>query len=109
MASGAGMWNRRFFLTTRGKVLLLLRKQSHCTVAYLSQQLQLTPNAIRQHLSALERDELVAQRPLKTGPYKPALAYYLTSEAESLFPKRYESLLSGFIKELVQTFIAFWP
>jgi predicted ArsR family transcriptional regulator len=71
-------------------------------VAYLSQELGLTPNAIRQHLSALERDNLVSQQPLKTGPNRPALAFSLSSHAEQLFPKRYEILLSSLIRELVE-------
>lgn len=96
------MWNPSLFLTTRGKVLLLLKKQGACTVAYLSQQLELTPNAIRQHLSAMERDNLVTHQSVKTGPSKPALAFSLTSRAEALFPKRYESLLLDLLQELVE-------
>lgn len=94
------MWDHRFFQSTRGKVLFLLKKRGPCTVAYLSRQLELTPNAIRQHLSALERDNLVSQQPVKTGPNKPALAFSLTTSAESLFPKRYESLLSRLVEDL---------
>jgi len=96
------MWNPRLFLTTRGKVLLLLKKQRACTVAYLGQQLKLTNNAIRQHLSALERDNLVTHQSVKTGPTKPALLFSLTSQAESLFPKRYEGLLLDLLQELVE-------
>ena len=96
------MWNPRLFLTPRGKVLLLLKKQGACTVAYLSQQLELTPNAIRQHLSALERDNLVTHQSVKTGPNKPALVFSLASPAESLFPKQYESLLLDLLQELLE-------
>jgi predicted ArsR family transcriptional regulator len=97
------MWNSSFFLTTRGKVLLILKKSAPCTVAYLSQQLGLTRNAIRQHLSALERDNLVTHQLMRTGPTKPALAYSLTSQAEPLFPKQYASLLANLIQELLAT------
>ncbi|MEK7814599.1 MAG: ArsR family transcriptional regulator [Chloroflexota bacterium] len=97
------MWESSFFLTTRGKVLLLLKKSSPCTVAYLSQQLGLTRNAIRQHLSALERDNLITQQLMRTGPTKPALAYSLTPQAEPLFPKQYASLLANLIQELLAT------
>jgi predicted ArsR family transcriptional regulator len=96
------MWNPRLFLTTRGNVLLLLKKQGACTVAHLSQQLKLTPNAIRQHLSAMERDNLVTHQSVKTGPSKPALVFSLTSQAESLFPKQYESLLLDLLQELLK-------
>jgi predicted ArsR family transcriptional regulator len=94
------MWDHRFFQSTRGKVLFLLKKGGPCTVAYLSHQLEVTPNAIRQHLSALERDALVSQQPVKSGPNKPALAFSLTPNAESLFPKRYEALLSKLVEDL---------
>jgi DeoR family suf operon transcriptional repressor len=94
------MWEHRFFQSTRGKVLFLLKKRGACTVAYLSHQLELTPNAIRQHLSALERDNLVTQQPVKTGPNKPALAFSLAPNAESLFPKRYGALLSKLVENL---------
>jgi len=80
---------------------LLLRKEGSCTVAHLSRQLQVTPNAIRQHLSALERDYLVTQQPVKTGANKPALAHSLTAQAESLFPNRYDSLLLDCVQELL--------
>ena len=95
------MWNRRLFLTTRGKVLLRLRKEGSCTVSYLSNQLQVTPNAIRQHLSALERDYLVTQQPVRNGARKPALSYSLAARAESLFPNRYSDLLLDCVQELL--------
>jgi len=95
-------WNQKLFRTTRGKLLRLLKRHGACTVAFLGQELELTHNAIRQHLSALERDHLVTQQPQRTGPSKPALAYSLTSAAESLFPKQYDSLLTQLVRELVQ-------
>lgn len=94
------LWDSSFFLSTRGKLLLLLKRRGPCTVAHLSEQLGLTRNAIRQHLSSLERDNLVTQHPLKTGPTKPSLVYSLTPRAEPLFPKQYEGLLSSLIQEL---------
>lgn len=81
--------------------MLHIKKQGSCTVAYLSQQLGLTPNAIRQHLSVLVRDRLVDQQPVKVGPSKPALAFSLTAQAESLFPKKYHDLLLDLVQELV--------
>lgn len=80
---------------------MLLRKEGSCTVAYLSHQLQVTSNAIRQHLSALERDYLVTQQPVRTGARKPAMGYFLTSRAESLFPNRYGDLLLECVQQLL--------
>ena len=80
---------------------MLLRREGSCTVAYLSRQLQVTPNAIRQHLSSLERDYLVTQQPVRSGARKPALGYSLTAQAETLFPNRYGNLLLDCVQELL--------
>jgi predicted ArsR family transcriptional regulator len=85
-------WNQRFFASTRGQVVTLLR-QGHATVEELANTLELTDNAIRSHLAALERDGLVAHRGLRRGVGKPAYTYALTEEAEGLFPKAYGTVL----------------
>lgn len=85
-------WDQRFFASTRGQVLMLLR-QGHATVEDLAQTLGLTDNAVRAHLAALERDGLVVQSGLRRGAGKPAYAYALTPDAERFFPKAYGALL----------------
>jgi len=84
--------NPRFFATTRGQLILLLRRASR-TVEELAQALHLTDNAVRAHLTTLERDGLVEQQGLRRGAGKPAFIYDLTPEAERLFPKAYEPVL----------------
>ena len=42
--------NERFFTSTRGHIVTLLRRAGH-TVDELAQELKLTDNAIRSHLS----------------------------------------------------------
>jgi predicted ArsR family transcriptional regulator len=79
-------WDQRFFASTRGQVVTLLRRGDR-TVDDLAQALGLTDNAVRAHLAALERDGLVTQSGLRRGGGKPAYAYELTPEAERLFPK----------------------
>ena len=88
----ATRWNERFFASTRGQVVLLLR-QGQATVEDLAGALGLTDNAVRAHLTALERDGLVVQRGQRQGIGKPAYTYALTSEAEGLFPKAYGAVL----------------
>src|SRR5690348_15768357 len=46
--------NSRFFASTRDKILTLLRRASR-TVEELAQALDLTDNAVRAHLTVLER------------------------------------------------------
>src|SRR5437899_13088388 len=85
-------WNRQFFVSTRGRIITLLRRGSR-TVDELAQALSLTDNAVRTHLATLERDGLVRQRGARRGSGKPAYVYDLTPEAEQLFPKAYGPVL----------------
>lgn len=96
MATG---WDRRFFASTRGQVVSLLRRGRR-TVEELAQALGLTDNAVRSHLSALERDGLVRQGGLQRGPSRPAYAYELTPDAERLFPKPYGAVLAQLLDVL---------
>jgi predicted ArsR family transcriptional regulator len=85
-------WDERFFASTRGQVVTLLRR-GPVTVEELAQALGLTDNAVRAHLAALERDGLVAQQGLRRGIGKPAYVFALTPDAERFFPKAYGALL----------------
>jgi len=86
-------WNKRFLVSTRGRIIGLLRSSSR-TVNELAESLQLTDNAVRSHLSTLERDGLVQQSGVRPGLRKPHTLYALTAEAEQLFPKAYAPLLN---------------
>ncbi|MDE3074964.1 MAG: ArsR family transcriptional regulator [Chloroflexota bacterium] len=90
----AKAWDRRFFGTTRGRLVMLLRRAAR-TVDELAEAVDLTDNAVRAHLLTLERDGLVQQQGVRRGPGsgKPAFAYGLTPEAEALFPKAYGEML----------------
>jgi predicted ArsR family transcriptional regulator len=88
--------DRRFFATTRGRIVALLRGAAR-TVDELAQTLDVTGNAVRAHLHTLERDGLVEARGIRRGVSKPAVAYDLTAQAEQLFPKAYEPVLRDLI------------
>jgi len=91
--------NKRFFDSTRGQIVALLRGTKG-TVSELATKLGLTDNAVRAHLLTLERDGLIKQSGLQKGSRKPHFAYELTPEAEHLFPKAYDILLNQFIAVL---------
>jgi predicted ArsR family transcriptional regulator len=91
--------DERFFDSTRGRVVTMLRAGER-TVEELAAELGLTDNAVRAHLSTLERDGLVRQRGVRRGFRKPHLTYSLTREAEHLFPKAYDVLLNQLITVL---------
>jgi|SRR6185503_16215088 len=92
-------FDKRFFDSTRGQIVTLLRG-APCTVDELAGKLNLTDNAVRAHLSTLERDGLVRQSGLRRGPRKPHFTYVLTEEADKLFPKAYDALLNQLIAVL---------
>jgi predicted ArsR family transcriptional regulator len=85
-------WNQRFFASTRGRIVMLLRRASR-TVDELAQALNLTDNAVRAHLATLERDGFVRQLGERRGSGKPAYIYELSPNAEQLFPKAYGPIL----------------
>ena len=92
-------FDKRFFDSTRGQIVTLLRS-APSTVEEMAGKLNLTDNAVRAHLSTLERDGLVRQSGLRRGPRKPHFTYVLTEEADKLFPKAYDALLNQLIAVL---------
>jgi predicted ArsR family transcriptional regulator len=86
------LWDERFFSTTRGQTLLALRRGSR-TVDELARALGLTRNAIRSHLTMLERDGLVQRRGQRHGMGKPSSLYELTTVAEESFSQAYAPVL----------------
>lgn len=86
-------WDKRFLSSTRGRVVQLLR-QGEATVNELATALELTDNAVRAHLTTLERDGLVQQRGQRAAARKPERLYVLTADAEQLFPKAYHLILN---------------
>jgi len=96
--------HRRFLDTTRGQIVALLRRGAR-TVDELRQALGLTDNAIRSHLSSLERDELVKQKGVRRGPGagKPALVYEIDPDAELMLSRAYAPLLGALVDELAAT------
>jgi predicted ArsR family transcriptional regulator len=91
--------NPRFFASTRGKIVTLLRRTKR-TVEELAQALDLTGNAVRAQLATLERDGLVQQGGSRRGSSKPAYVYGLTPAAEELFPKAYGPVLHQLLETL---------
>jgi predicted ArsR family transcriptional regulator len=82
----------RLLESTRGQILQLVRVKER-TVNELAGALRLTDNAVRAHLTSLERDGLVCQSGIQHGFRKPHTTYALTAEAEQIFPKAYGTLL----------------
>jgi predicted ArsR family transcriptional regulator len=96
-------WDERFFETTKGRILALLRRGSR-TIDELASALGVTDNAIRLHISALERDGVVQQRGVRPTGGKPAYSYEVAPEAERLFTKAYIPVLTQLVGVLEERF-----
>jgi predicted ArsR family transcriptional regulator len=89
----------RFFASTRGRVVLLLRYAPR-TVNELVAALKLTDNAVRFQLASLQRDGLVQASGWQRGSRKPNVIYALTEEAAALFSQPYAAVLDTLLHVL---------
>lgn len=85
---------------TRQEILAFLRRHGDATVRELGDLLGLTPTGIRQHLTVLERDGLVAVRETRGKVGRPALVYSLTPQGLALFPNRHDELANLLLAEV---------
>ena len=86
--------------STRMEVLELLRRKSHSSAESIAADLGVTPNAVRQHLTNLEREGFVISHPERGARGRPALLFSLTERADSVFPKRYGQLATMVLQEV---------
>jgi len=87
----------------QGIMRLLLEHKSGLSVDQLAARLGITGTAIREHLTGLERDRLIAQgesRPSTGG--RPSRSYVLTEQGHALFPKHYALLARLLIEDLAE-------
>src|SRR4051812_12932741 len=86
--------------STRMEVLELLRRKRHASAELIASELGVTPNAVRQHLTNLERDGFVKSEPIRHARGRPSLEFSLTERADSVFPKRYGQLATMVLQEV---------
>jgi len=82
------------------ELLELLRRKEAASAETIAAELGVTPNAVRQHLTNLERDGLVKSEPVRHKRGRPSLQFSLTDRADSVFPKRYGQLASMVLAEV---------
>lgn len=86
----------------RRDILYYLKQYGPATVADLASCLQITGEAVRQHLLQLTQDRYIQRQSDRTpasGAGRPSLYYSLTVEGDHLFPKSYD----GLTVELIDT------
>lgn len=68
---------------------LLLRNKGGMTVDELSRQLEITRNAVRQHLAALDSDGLITPGISRPSGGRPEQLYVLSDDGREIFPRQY--------------------
>ncbi|HET9031471.1 MAG TPA: HTH domain-containing protein [Dokdonella sp.] len=68
---------------------LLLRTKSGMTVDELSRKLEVTRNAVRQHLASLENDGLIEPGISRPSGGRPEQLYVLSDKGMEIFPRQY--------------------
>ena len=93
----------RFLESSRGQIVKLLRR-GPLTVEELRVALALTDNAIRNHLSSLERDGIVVQAGVRraTRAGKPAVLFELHADAALLLSSAYPPVLGAMMEVLTE-------
>jgi predicted ArsR family transcriptional regulator len=92
-------WDGKFLASTRGRIVTELRRGSQ-TVEDLRNLLGITDNAVRAHLSSLERDGIVHQTSTRPSGRRPAVVYGLTDDAERSFSQAYMPVLTRLVDAL---------
>jgi len=97
-------WLTKLTGSTRARLLVLVRGAAR-SINELAEALGITDNAVRTHVTALERDGMVRQAGIarSTGG-KPATLYELTPAAEELFPKAYSLVLTELLRTLKEEY-----
>ncbi|MEQ1601537.1 MAG: HTH domain-containing protein [Methylophilaceae bacterium] len=83
---------------------LLLNAEAGMSIDEIAAQLEISRNAVNQHLVTLEKQQLVQEAALSSTGGRPARSYTLTEQGVNHFPKQYawfcNLLLSEFASEL---------
>ena len=74
---------------TRERVLESIKRRGKATVKELTEEIGITPMAIRGHLNKLEKDSLIMVHSIRQKLGRPIQVFTLTDKGESYFPKDY--------------------
>src|SRR5690242_18544805 len=83
---------------TRRTILTILKKSGSAHSDEIAAALGVTVSGTRQHLTALERDGLLAHTDVRDGRGRPKFRYYLTPAADNLFPRNYVELTNELLE-----------
>ena len=84
---------------TRGRIIDLIRR-SPTTVTEIADRLELTYNAVRGHLTALERDGLIRSAGVRRGGTRPSAVYELAPGVDDALSRAYMPFASHLVRSL---------
>lgn len=88
---------------TKRTLLNTLKKAGELGVEHLAEAAGLTVSAVRQQLTALQRDGLVSVGQKRSGAGRPRHQYRLTSAADALYPRAYAELTNELLDYVGQS------
>ncbi|HEU0115200.1 MAG TPA: helix-turn-helix domain-containing protein [Thermomicrobiales bacterium] len=77
---------------SRRRILEHVKRRGESVAEAIAAELGVTPSGVRQHLTALERDGLLAHRAARGAAGRPKHLYALTPAGDALFPRAYAEL-----------------
>jgi len=83
---------------TRERVMRLIKREGQVSVKTLTEEIGITPMAIRGHLNKLEKDDLIHVDTVRQKLGRPLQVFSLTEKGDSFFPQDY----GNFAVELLQ-------
>lgn len=84
---------------TRGRIVDIIRR-SPATATEIATQLELTYNAVRTHLTVLERDGLIRSAEARRGDTRPAVVYELAPNVDDVLSRAYMPFASHLVRVL---------
>ncbi len=90
-------------MTTRERILFMLKRQGTLTAREITAELGLTGMAIRRHLTSLEQEGLIEVHEARATAGRPSSVYHLTGLGDNFFPKSYPSLTLELLEELSES------
>lgn len=89
-------------LSTREKIMHMLKTQGGLSAKDITEQLGITSMAVRRHIGTLEKDHLIQSKTVRQPMGRPTAVYSLSPQADVFFPKNYGTIALDLLGELVQ-------
>ncbi|RJP34959.1 MAG: winged helix-turn-helix transcriptional regulator [Candidatus Omnitrophota bacterium] len=84
----------------RMEIMGLLKKNGRMTARQIGEALGITPMGARQHLIAMEKDNLILSEFVRQKAGRPTLYYTLSQDSQDYFPQNYVALVLNLLKGL---------